>query len=869
MDRPESFAEQLRRYRAADGLSQEELAERAGLTVSAVGALERGERRHPYPHTIRVLAAALGLSEAERAVLAQAASRRGAPTPAPAEDRLPDLPVSPTRLVGRDRETAAVGELLRRTEPRLVTLTGPGGVGKTRLALQVAAEVADAYADGVAFVPLAPITDPALVVPTIAGALGLRESAGHSLRDTLRAYLRAKRLLLVLDNFEHLLVAAPQVADMLAACAGPTVLVTSRAPLRLRGEQEYPVQPLALPDLSRVPAMGDAIASSAVQLFVERAREASPSFALTEANAAAVSAVCRRLDGLPLALELAAAWVKLLPPTALLARLDRALPLLGGGPRDLPERQRTMRNAIAWSHDLLTPTEQVLFRRLAVFAGGFTLDAAEAVVAAAGDPDAAVLAGVLALVDKSLVRRDDGTADEKSIAPRFGMLETVREYARERLAASGEAEAIGRAHAAYFLDLAERAEPEMTGSEEPAWLARLDAEHDNLRAAFAWAMERSEVETGLRLAGALFWFWFTRQAAEGHDWLERALATHGDVAPAVRAKAILVAGALAWWVEKDDRRAVSLTEESLAIRRCLGDQRGMAVALHHLAHLALWRGDLGRTEALAEQGLALARAVGEPHTIANCLGSLAVVARQRGDLARSRELLGEALALFRRAGHRWSIAAVIGALAEVARDRGAPAEAVALYHERMLLYRDEGDAPPRLRRPGQWAVAEALRGAAMIAAAEGRWEAAARLFGAAEARHEAIDIPVAPGSQDAHGRAVNAVRAELGEAAFGAAWSAGRALSIDRVVDETASLAAALAAGTPAATARPNLPAGLSEREVEVLRLVATGMTNAQVAERLYLSPRTVAAHLRRIYDKLGTSSRADAVRFTVEHGLT
>ena len=355
---PTSFGTQLRKLREHSGLTQEQLAERAGLTANAISALERGERRHPYPHTVQALAEALALSDEDRtALLAVVPKRRETAATSGSGGAPLSLPQEPTALLGREHEVTALRELLGREEPRLLTLTGPGGVGKTRLAIQVTGDSAPDFPDGAAFVALAPLTDPALVVPTIGGVFGLRVAGAGSWHDALRAYLRGKRLLLVLDNFEHVLDAAPEVASLLAVNPQLKLLVTSRTPLRLRGEQEFPVPPLGLPDLSRVPLLEDVAAAPAVRLFVQRAGEASPTFELTQTNAAGVAAICRRLDGLPLALELAAAWTKVLPPTTLLARLDRALPLLSGGARDLPQRQQTMRETVAWSYQLLAPEE--------------------------------------------------------------------------------------------------------------------------------------------------------------------------------------------------------------------------------------------------------------------------------------------------------------------------------------------------------------------------------------------------------------------------------------------------------------------------------------------------------------------------------
>lgn len=491
MEQRASLGGRLRGLREAAGLSQEELARRSGLSVEAISAIERGKRKRPYPHTLRALADALGFSEAERAAFTS-----GSLTPAVAGEVSPAsaaplaaVPVPLVDLVGREAEVTALSRMLLQRNAdaaRLITLTGPGGAGKTSLSLAVAAEVREAedtFADGVTFVPLAQTTDPALVLDEVSHHLGLKETAGSSPRDTLHAGLGDKRMLLVLDNFEQVVDAAREVSELLGASPGLVVLVTSREALRVRGERQFPVAPLPVPDLADLPGPEEVEQAASAELFVRRAREVNPPFELTRANAAAVAAICRRLDGLPLAIELAAARAKLLTPTAILGRLDEALPLLSGGPRDLPERQQTMRQAVAWSYDLLDEQEKTAFQNLSVFSGGFTLEAAEVVC----KEDGATLEILSSLLDKSLVVTDASTGAGSADEPRFGMLETIRAYGLERLAEGGREELVQEQHARFYTGLAERAEPDLRGGPiREAWFGTLESEHDNLRAALRW-----------------------------------------------------------------------------------------------------------------------------------------------------------------------------------------------------------------------------------------------------------------------------------------------------------------------------------------------------------------------------------------------
>jgi predicted ATPase len=676
------------------------------------------------------LADALDLAGAAREgflAAAQPAPRRGGPAPAPARAPAPapgNLPAPLTSFVGRERELARAAALLRGGGVRLLTLTGPPGVGKTRLAVALATTLGDAFPAGAGFVPLSAVADPTMLLPAVAAALGVPEPRGGGpALDALAAHLAGQRVLLVLDNLEQLTAAATAVAELLARCPELTVVTTSRAPLRVRGEREFPVPPLRLPAAGPDAAPAAVAASPAVALFLARARDVRPDLAPTDDDLAAVAEVCRRLDGLPLALELAAARVKLLPPRALLARLAPALPLLTGGARDLPARQRTLRDAIAWSYDLLAPAERAVFRGLGVFAGGCTPEAAAAVAARDDRPGGvpATLDLLGALLDGSLLQRASGRGD----GPRLALLETVREYALERLAGAGELEAARARHAAYFLAFAERAAARLHGPEQAAWLDALAADEPNLRAALRWAVDGGDAARGVRLGAALWWYWHVRGAfAEGRAWLAALLDLPdpaGAVPAAARVHALVGAGLLAEFgagrtARRETERRLS---EALALARRAGDRQGEALARTAWGLLAVHDGDAPRARPRLRRARALARRIADDHLTAFAANALGVVASRAHELEAAEALLTEALTLRRRIGDEWGVAASLNDLGRLALARDDPAAARAHFTAALAIRRRHGN------RPG---IALSLRDLGHVASGEGDHEGAGRYY---------------------------------------------------------------------------------------------------------------------------------------------
>lgn len=704
------FGDLMRQFRITAGLTQEDLAAKATVSVRAVSDLERGERRRPQHETLRLLADALDLTEDERQRFDAAAHTRYT-TPRLVPRDLPpsniSIPITP--LVGRGDDLAAIDALLSQPEMRLVTVTGAGGIGKTRLALDAARVALPSFPDGVFFVSLATIRDAALVLPTIAQTFEITECKKQGVWDALIAHLARKQMLLVLDNFEQVLPAAARVADILIACHGLKVLVTSRAALHIRGEHEYRLRPLPLPDLHGTDDIARVRQSPAVVLFMQRATAINRDLTLAPGNADVIARICARLDGLPLALELAAARTRVLQPAELLARLEHRFAVLTDGASDLPTRQQTMRHAVDWSYDLLPADEQQLFRSLAVFADGCTLEAAEALGGALRGQPVNLLSGISSLVDKSLLQ-----AEAWGDATRFTMLETVREYGIERLAEVGESATTRRAHATYFLASVTAPDRDAVGEARARWLTQLDAEHDNFRAALAWAHEQDEANIGLRLAAALWNFWHTRgHLREGRAWLETMLALDSAhaVSADVRADALRGAATLALR-QGDSAAATTYAEESVIHYRAIGDVRGLAAALNQGGNAAFERNDYPNAIAHHAASLAHFRAIGDRRGISVASHNLGRTARFQGEYERAASYYRESESLDREIGHNEGLASALGNQGHMARDCGDPSGARPLVEESLALYERTGQ---------KRGIGIALAQLAMIACDTGRY----------------------------------------------------------------------------------------------------------------------------------------------------
>ncbi|GHO84950.1 protein kinase domain-containing protein [Dictyobacter formicarum] len=875
-----------------------------------------------------------------------------------------NAPAFLTPLLGREQDVEHVCTLIQRPDIRILTLAGPGGVGKTRLGLEIASRLCASFEDGVCFVSLAPISDAQLVLSTIARQLEVKEAGEQSILDLLIAALRDRHLLLLLDNLEQVVAAGPRLAELLAACPRLKILTTSRALLHLDGERVFSVQPLALPDLQQLPAQDVLAQQAAVALFLQRAQALQPDFRLTATNAPVIAEICVRLDGLPLAIELAAARSRVLPPQALLARLSQRLVLLTRGAVTLPARQQTLRSTLQWSYDLLASHEQCLFRYLSIFVGGFTLEAAEQVCGALqrDDQDAvgSILDGVDSLLEKSLLYRVERPTDESRLA----LLETIREYGLECLKASGQLEIIRQSHAFYYQELAREAGADISSPEKGKWLDQLEQEQDNLRAVLNWLLAQGEAEQALRLCNDLFWFWWTRDhPREGRMFLERGLAALGDVLCDTRGWALQTLGILvsnqgnfshavelwqsslalfqemggvlgsAWALSNigiatmyqgEYARAQQILEESLALFRELEDRGergpsqigslpvsgGVAFTLHRLASIANLQGEYARASMLAEESLSFFRATGDSIRISPILEILATAALNlgeytrawdflaekltldrengvkriigitlslqgqlallQGDLDRAHDLLAESIAILKEIASNWmpsqdNLAESLSLCGRVVARQGNIARARALHEESLEAARHM--ATPQI-------LAFSLEGLAEVVVSQGNPAWAVRLWGVAESLRETRGTPLPAAWRPDYERSIANVRAALSEQMFSALWATGRTLPLEQVLadqEPVLSPPPAHAAIKPPVKAVKSSPASsdrLTPRELDVLRLLAQGLTSAQIGEQLVISLVTVNSHVRSIYSKLGVTTRSAATRYAIEHQL-
>ncbi len=812
-----------------------------------------------------------------------------------------NVPLPVNRFIGREREITAVRELLMTT--RLLTLAGAGGSGKTRLALQVATDLLEEFRHGVWWVELAALSDPLLVPQAVASAVGIPERAGYTVTEALSDVLRPKQVLLVLDNCEHLLAACVQLIEtLLRTCSQLRVLVTSREALTITGETIWLVLPLRVPNTYQPSPVEGLLTYEAVQLFVERARSVLPSFTLTPENAAAVVQVCRRLDGMPLAIELAAARIRALSVEQIVGRLDDAYRLLTGGSRSALPRQQTLRAAMDWSYYLLPAHEQACFRRLSVFAGSFSLEAAEAICAGESGEAYDVLDVLSSLIDKSLVLMEQRRGEA-----RYRLLETIRQYGQDKLQEFTEAEKVRRNHRDWYARLAEQAEAETLEAQQESVFNRLEAEHDNLRVALGWSLEQQEAETAAQIGAAIWRFWLLRgHMGEGRRWLERALSGFSEK-NAVRAKALNVAAILAS-LQDDYKTARTLVAESLALSRELAERKQTGYALYILGRLAriegnyagavtffeeslslflelgqkhdvalilsglaltvLYLGDYERATILCEESLALSRELGDPRGIASWLTNLGIIMLARGDDKRAKELCEESLAIRKALAYKGGCAHTLTILGRIALAQGAFERATACYKESLTLRQETGEKE---------GIATALEGLAAVTEKQGQPVSAARLYGSAESLRTLIGAPLTPINLPYYQQSVAAIRAQLDEPTFLKAWTEGQAMTLEEAIAEAVQMNARehipptpppTAVETPSTSpSRGNL-FDLTARESEVLQLLAQGLTSPQIAAQLVIRVVTVNFHVRSIYSKLGVSSRSAATRYAIEHNL-
>lgn len=770
------------------------------------------------------------------------------------------------RIVGRGRQIRAAINLLDQPEVRLFTLTGPGGVGKTRLAVEVASSWTAQSRVDLATLSLAPLRDAGLVLPTVAATLAVGGDDSADLHDRIAAHIDGKPLLLLLDNMEHLLAAAPDLEGLLVACPGLKLLVTSRTPLHISGEQVLDVPPLAFPDPTHLPSLHELARTEAVTLFVQRARVHDPEFELTADNAPSVAAICAHLDGLPLAIELAAGRLQVLSPTSLLERLTHRLDLLTRGSQKFAERHQSLRSTIAWSYNQLQPVERIVFQRLAVFDGGCDLAAAEHVVD--GKPntsslvpepqrhrDVNTLDAIAELIDNALLRREVIAGE-----PRFMMLETIREYALEQLESSGDATETRNRHAEYFAALAEEAEPALSvGLVRGHWPDRLEREHANLRAALAWSLDQPDPDVGLRLAAALVWFWWIRgHLVEGSAWLECALLRSRDDQSALRSKLLDGAGKLAR-TRGDFNRAGELHEASLRIASCLEDDIPMARALANLALVAEATGQTERATELFDRALGLARVSGQRELLATLLTNYGLMKLTNEDQRRGVGLLEEGLILARDLGPSGFLGAILSNLGDARLEQGDREAAASMYRECLELQAELGN---------KRGIADALVGIGAIGLHRGELRFAARLLASAQALYESINATPPPQAVRQFDHALHSVGSGLDAATLATIWESGRNADLATVIAEALELTSRSSSGAVASVPSGQAITGLTSRELDVLRLLAQGYSNRAIADALYISPLTSATHVKRIRAKIGVSTRTAAAAYAHLHGL-